>query len=39
MAGAMARRRSESEFWRKVQGVLIFHESLEEAREESTWTS
>lgn len=41
-ARALARRRPGSEFWRKVEGVLIFHGSLRdtrEAREGASWTS
>jgi len=39
IAASFARRRPDSEFWRKVQGLLTFHESPARAREESTWTS
>jgi hypothetical protein len=36
---SMAQRWSDREFWRKVQGMLVFHDGSTEAREERSWIS
>jgi hypothetical protein len=36
---SLARRWSDREFWRKVQGMLLFHDGPPEPREEHAWVS